>query len=261
MDPLIITATPNNCWLHPQVPYPATPSTMAEAGRLCEEQGAAILHFHATDWPGTIRAVRERTNLIVQCGMSSLQIKERMDVFTNHADMISIILSHHDEAFAEVDVHVLHPRAELEDYARLSNEYGVRLEHEIWHTGSIWNLKYVIDKGLLQPPHITTLFFDWPGGSWSPATIQEYTYRRSYLPEGSVATVSIMGSKQIDIITAAILNGDHIRVGTEDWPFNHAGEVAQTPELIAEAVSIARAIGRPIATPAEARAMLGIGQR
>jgi len=42
--------------------------------------------------------------------MSSLQIPERMSVFENHADMISIILSHHDEAFAEVDVHVLHPR-------------------------------------------------------------------------------------------------------------------------------------------------------
>ena len=113
MDPLIITATPNNCWLHPEVPYPATPEAMAEAGRLCQEQGAAILHFHATDWPGTIAAVRARTNLIVQCGMSSLQIKERMDVFEHHADMISIILSHHDEAFAEVDVHVLHPREEL----------------------------------------------------------------------------------------------------------------------------------------------------
>lgn len=258
MDPLIITATPNNCWLHPDVPYPATPATMAEAGHLCEEQGAAILHFHAKDWVKTIAAVRARTNLIVQCGMSSLQIKERMDVFEHHADVISIILSHHDEAFAEVDVHVLHPREELEEYARLSNQYGVKLEHEIWHTGSIWNLKYVIDKGLLKAPHITTLFFDWPGGSWSPATIEEYMYRRRYLPEGSVATVSIMGPKQIDIITAAILNGDHIRVGTEDWPFNRAGSPAQTPELIAEAVAIARALGRPIATPAQAREMLGI---
>ena len=55
--------------------------------------------------------------------------------------MISIITSHHDEAFAGLDVHVLHPREELLEYARLQAESGVRLEYEIWHTGSIWNLE------------------------------------------------------------------------------------------------------------------------
>ena len=172
--------------------------------------------------------------------------------------MISIILSHHDEAFAQVDTHALHPREELEEYARLSAEYGVKLEHEIWHTGSIWNLKYLIGKGLLTPPHVTTLFFDWPGGSWSPPTIQEYLYRRSYLPDGCIVTVSVMGERQIDILTAAILQGDHIRVGTEDYPFNHAGQAAATHELVAEAVQVARALGRPVTSPAEARGILGL---
>ncbi len=137
MDPLIITATPNICWLHPHVDYPATPEAMAREGRLCREQGASILHMHADDWAGTIRAVRDETDLIVQCGMSSLPISERMEVFEQEADMISIILSHHDEAFAQLDVHALHPREELEEYARLAAQYGVKLEHEIWHTGSI----------------------------------------------------------------------------------------------------------------------------
>jgi len=258
VDPLIITATPNICWLHPHVDYPATPEAMAREGRLCREQGASILHMHADDWAGTIRAVRDETDLIVQCGMSSLPISERMEVFEQEADMISIILSHHDEAFAQLDVHALHPREELEEYARLAAQYGVKLEHEIWHTGSIWNLKYLIEKGLLAPPHVTTLFFDWPGGSWTPATIQEYQYRRSFLPEGCAVTVSIMSERQIDILAAAILQGDHIRVGTEDYPFNRAGEIVSAHELVAEAAEVARALGRPIATPAEARGILGL---
>ncbi|MDB5074579.1 MAG: hypothetical protein JWO42_758 [Chloroflexi bacterium] len=260
MEPLVITATPNICWLHPEVQYPTTPEETVREARRCEAAGTAVLHFHADDWITTLRLLREETSLILQCGMSSLPIDRRMDIFEQGGDMISIILSHHDEAFSQVDYHVLHPREELEEYARLSAQYGVRLEHEIWHTGSIWNLKYLISKGLLKPPHITTLFFDWPGGSWSPATVEEYHYRRSFLPMGCAVTVSIMGEHQKDILAAAILLGDHVRVGTEDYPYNHAGELAPTHELVAQTVRMANALGRPVATPAQARALLGIAE-
>ncbi len=259
MDPLIITATPNICWLQPGVEYPGTTEEIVEEARRCQDAGACILHIHAEGrWTEVIGGLRAGTDLLVQCGMSSLPIKERLEVFEQKADMISIILSHHDEAFAKLDMHVLHPREELTEYARLSREYGVKLEHEIWHTGSIWNLKYLIDNGLLTPPHITTLFFDWPGGSWTPATIEEYQYRRRFMPDGCVITVSAMQERQIDILTAAILQGDHIRVGTEDYPFNRSGRLAATHELVAEAAQLAKAIGRPIATPDQARQLTGL---
>jgi len=254
--PLIITATPNICWLHPEVPYPQTPEEMAEEARLCREAGAAILHMHADDWPTYIAAVRAKTDIIVQCGMSSEPIPDRMEIFRHHGDMISIITSHHDEAFIEVDTHALHPREELEEYAQLSAEYGVKLEFETWHTGSIWNLNYLIGKKLVEPPYFTSLFFGWPGGSWSPPTVEEYFYRRRHLPDGSLATVSIMDERQIDILAAAIVAGDHIRVGTEDYPFDRQGNVAQTHQLVAEAVELAAAIGRPVATPEQAREII-----
>jgi 3-keto-5-aminohexanoate cleavage enzyme len=254
--PLIITATPNICWLHPEVPYPQTHEEMAEEARLCREAGASILHMHADDWPPAIAAVRAKTDIIVQCGMSSEPIPERMEIFRCHGDMISIITSHHDEAFAEVDTHALHPREELEEYARLSAEYAVKLEFETWHTGSIWNLNYLIEKKLVEPPYFTSLFFGWPGGSWSPPTVEEYFYRRRYLPEGSIATVSVMDERQTDIVAAAIVAGDHIRVGTEDYPFDRQGSVAQAHQLVAEAVELAAALGRPVATPQQAREII-----
>jgi 3-keto-5-aminohexanoate cleavage enzyme len=150
----------------------------------------------------------------------------------------------------------LHPREELEEYAQLSAEFGVKLEFETWHTGSIWNLNYLIGKKLVEPPYFTSLFFGWPGGSWSPPTVEEYFYRRRHLPDESLATVSIMDERQIDIIAAAIVAGDHIRVGTEDYPFDKQGNVAQTHLLVAEAAEIAAALGRPIATPEEARGII-----
>ncbi|MCZ7539055.1 MAG: 3-keto-5-aminohexanoate cleavage protein [Anaerolineae bacterium] len=261
MQPLIITATANICWLAPdKVDYPKTPEAIVDEALRCQQAGATIIHTHAESrWQEVIALHRQKAgDLVLQCGMSSLPIPERMDVFTHHADMISMITSHHDEAFTGRDFHVLHPREELEEYMRLCNEYKVRPELEIWNTGSIWNMNYLIEKGLLKPPYFTTLFFDWPGGQWSPGTIEEYLHRRRHMPAGSVINVSIMGSAQRAIITAAIANGDHVRVGTEDNPYNIDGKIVPTHELVAEAAAIARAIGRPVATVSETRRMLGL---
>lgn len=258
MPPLIVTATPNTCWLHPEIEYPQTPAELAAEASRCEEAGAAIMHMHADDWAGSIAAVRKETRLIVQCGMSSLPIPERMEVFEQNADMISIITSHHDEAFAEVDTHALHPREELLEYAQLSAEHGVKLEYEIWHPGSIWNLRWLIERDAAEAPHFTSLFFGWPGGSWSPPTLDEYLRRRAQLPPECVATVSIMGPEQVRLLAAAIVEGDHVRVGTEDYPFNHTGDAVPTHELVAEVVQIAEAVGRPVATPEQAREIVGL---
>lgn len=258
-QPLIIIATPNICWLQPDVDYPRTPEAIAEEACRCREAGATILHTHAQgQWAEVLRTVRARSDIIVQCGMSSLLIPERMAVFENHADMISNILNHHDEAFVGVDVNVLHPKEELVEYAHLCRQYQVIPEWEVWHTGSIWNLNNLIDKKLLQPPYVTTLFFGWPGGTWSPPTVEEYMYRRRLMPEGCICNVSIMGAGQREIITAAILNGDHVRVGTEDQPFDHHGKLVDTPTLVREAAEMARALGRPLATVEQARKMIGL---
>jgi 3-keto-5-aminohexanoate cleavage enzyme len=256
--PLIITATPNICWLEQDVPYPQTVEEMVAEAQRCEAAGAQVLHVHATDWKPMVSALREGTGMLIQCGMSSVLVGGRADIFESRADMISVIANHHDEAFAHGDVHELHPREELVEYARLSRAYGVRLEWEVWHTGSIWNLNWLIERGLLEAPYITTLFFGWPGGTWSPPTVEEYLYRRSYLPPGCAVTVSIMDPAQTDITAAAIRAGDNIRVGTEDLPRGRAGGVAATHELVAEAAELAATLGRPLATVAQAGAMLGV---
>jgi 3-keto-5-aminohexanoate cleavage enzyme len=257
--PLVITATPNVSWLHPEVDYPRDVKSLVEEAARCEEAGASILHFHGERyWSEAIDALRADTGLIVQCGMSSLPIPERMEVFEKQADMISIITSHHDEAFAQMDVHVLHPREELMEYAELSRGHGVKLELETWHTGSVWNIEWLIERGLLDPPYFTSIFFGWPGGSWSPPTVEEYLSRRRSLPPDSVATVSAMGEEQFRLLVAAITLGDHVRVGTEDHPFDRYGTPATTHELVAQIAAVAEAVGRPVASPEQAREITGL---
>ena len=259
MKPLIITATPNTCWLRPEVDFPRTPEAIAAEAALCREKGAAVFHIHGEgQWPAVIKGIRAASDIVIQCGMSSLTLRERIEVFEHRADMISIILNHHDEAFAEVDCNVLHTKQELAEYAAACVKYGVRPEFEVWHTGSIWNLNYLIGKGLLQKPYITTLFFGWPGGTWSPPTVEEYLYRRRHMPEGSAMTVSIMHEDQMKILAAAITHGDNVRVGTEDYPYSRQGKLCRTHELVEEIAGISRMLGRPVAAPGEARDILAV---
>lgn len=260
MEPLIITATANICWLDPDIDYPKTPDAIIEEARRCMENGATLIHTHAEGrWTEVIQGIRQTCgDLIIQCGMSSLPIPQRMAVFEQRADMMSIIISHHDEAFARQDFHVLHPREELAEYMRLCAQYGVVPELEVWNTGSIWNMRWLIERGLLRAPYFATLFFGWPGGQWSPPTLEEYLYRRKHMPEGSVINVSIMGKEQIEIVTAAIVLGDHVRVGTEDYPYDRNGNVVPTHELVAAAAQIARSVGRPVATVHQARRIVGL---
>ena len=259
MNPLIITATIANSWLNPQVKFPTTPDEIAETAKRCQQEGASIVHFHATgQWKETIKAIKKKTNILIQSGMSSLQIEERKEVFDEHSDMISIILGHHDEAFPNNDVYVLHSREELEKYSRLCIDNRVKPEFELWHSGHIWNLEYLIDKDLLKKPYYVTLFFGWPGGNWSPPTVNEYLYRRTLLPDNCLVSVSIMGAEQPKIISAAITNGDHVRIGTEDYPFLKVGEPKEPWELVAWTKDLANLYGREVSTVSETRKTLNI---
>ncbi|MDR0709101.1 MAG: 3-keto-5-aminohexanoate cleavage protein [Spirochaetaceae bacterium] len=257
--PLVIVATPNICWLNPGVEYPKkAPEIIAEAVKY-REAGASVLHTHAEgQWSEVINGVRAKSDIIIQSGMSSIPLQERIGLFERKSDMVSIIANHHAEAFTEVNCDVQHPLAELEEYCIACRKYGVKPEWEIWHAGFIWNLNQLIKKGLLDPPYITTFFLGWPGGTWSPLTVQEYLYRKSLMPENRVITVSIMCAEQMDILVTAITQGDNVRVGTEDWPYLQNGKVATTHELVKEIADISRSLGREVATPAQAREMTGL---
>jgi 3-keto-5-aminohexanoate cleavage enzyme len=258
-NPLVITATPNICWLKPEVPYPQTAAEIIAETVLCRENGAAVLHTHAQgQWGEVIGGVRAQCDIIIQSGMSSIPLAERIGLFEHKSDMVSIILNHHAEAFVGVNCDMLHTLEELKEYAVACRRYGVKPEFEVWHAGSIWNLNRLIENDLLDAPYITTLFFGWPGGTWSPPTVQEYLYRKSLMPANCAMTVSIMCPQQMDILVAAITHGDNVRVGTEDYPYSQQGKLATTPALVREIADISRSLGREVATPAQARELLGL---
>jgi len=259
---IIITVTTANSWIYPNINnWPKTADELIEAVINCHKAGAAIAHIHLIKGKEKeiINGIREQCDIIIQAGMSSDIIEDRKALFEARPDMASIILSHHDECFTNINVYRLHSREELEKYCKVCKDYNIKPEWEVWHHGSIWNLNYLIEKKLLEGPHFLSVFFNWPGGTWSPPDPEEYFHRVKYFPKNSIHTVSIMGPQQKKIATLAILSGGHIRVGTEDYPFIKEDVPAKdNAEIVKHWALICEKMDRPIATPAEARKIIGI---
>ena len=127
--------------------------------------------------------------------------------------------------------------------------------------GSYWNLNYLIDKGLLDwiNPHILTLFFNWPGSTWSPPDYNEYMHRKKYMPPNCTHTVSAMGEDQMKLLVFVLTHDGNIRVGTEDYPFIAKEKPAKdNAEIVAQYVSISKHVERAVADPSEARKILNL---
>jgi 3-keto-5-aminohexanoate cleavage enzyme len=82
------------------------------------------------------------------------------------------------------------------------------------------------------------------------------------LPENSIFNVLAIGPHQLPLTTMGIVMGGHVRVGMEDNLYYQRGEPAESnPQLVERTVRIADELGRDLATPSEARELLGIETR
>ncbi len=261
---IIITATTANSWIYPEVKnWAQTTDQLIDDVVECYEAGAAVAHVHLPrgEEVETVKRIRERCDIIIQAGMSSESIPKREGDFKAKPEMMSVMLTHHAEHFTQLEVDVLHPLNELEKYCKKCKEYNIRPEWEVWHQGSYWNLNYLIDNGLLDwsEPYILTLFFNWPGGTWSAPNYDEYIHRRKYIPPNSVHTVSVMGEEQMKLLVFVLTHDGNIRVGTEDYPFIKKGVPAKNnAEIVKNYVDICEFVGRDVADPSEARKILGL---
>jgi 3-keto-5-aminohexanoate cleavage enzyme len=82
------------------------------------------------------------------------------------------------------------------------------------------------------------------------------------IPAGSTWTVTGVGRHAFPMAAAAIAMGGNVRVGFEDNLYLSKGVLAKSNgELVAKVVRLANELGRPVATSAEAREILGLKQK
>jgi len=252
--------------------------------------GAAICHLHGPytvdakiqadgtklsdlDIPGWRRlraGITDHVDAIIQYGIANGRFPQRKLLMEDQRpDMISTCFNAHDECFdyepgrEPVELYAIHDREELKEYCEITRRLGIKIEVEAFHYGGVWNALRMMEKGLLDGPVWTTFFLGWKGGCWTPPTPQAMVYMADHCPPDFIWNTSVMDPvEQWKVLSNAITLGGHVRVGMEDNPFLTPGEYARNnAELVEKAVRIARDIGREIASPDEARAMLEIEKR
>jgi 3-keto-5-aminohexanoate cleavage enzyme len=205
---------------------------------------------------------------VMQFGVASARFDDKVRLMSFEPDMMSVCFNAHDEyfqpdpAFPPNKMFAIHPQEELIDYARAGDEHQVKLEIECFHPGAFWNIAFLRREGLLALKPYVTLFLGWPGGCWTPPTERALLYMVDHLPEDVTWSVSVMNpEKQWDLLALAISLGGNIRVGYEDNPFIRAGELAaNNAQLVERAVDLVHSLGRDVATPEEARKIIGLSR-
>jgi uncharacterized protein (DUF849 family) len=144
----------------------------------------------------------------------------------------------------------------IQDLARRMLERGIKPELEAFDLGMINYAKYLIQKGLLQPPYYFNLILG--NIACAQADMLHLGLMINELPEGSIWSVGAVGDYQLKMNSIAIAAGGGVRVGLEDniWYDAERTRLATNRDLIERIVYIARAMGREPFSPREARELL-----
>ena len=147
--------------------------------------------------------------------------------------------------------------SEVENTIKLMKEYGVKPEYEAFDIGDLVYLHQLIRAGLVEGPHWVQMVFheltNFATSDYLMAAIR-------CTPRNSMMSVIGAGPCQFAVITMAMIQGCHVRVGMEDNIYIERGKLAESnAQLVEKAVRIAKELGRPIATPGQAREMRGLG--
>jgi uncharacterized protein (DUF849 family) len=145
----------------------------------------------------------------------------------------------------------------LEAMATAIRDAGVLPELEVFETGHLLLAKRFNESGHNMTPGMFQICL---GISWAqPATTEAMTYMRNLLPAGSPWFAFGISLHQFPMVAQAVLLGGHPRVGLEDNIYLEKGKLAPSnAALVEKAVKIVEVLGDVVATPADARAILGL---
>jgi 3-keto-5-aminohexanoate cleavage enzyme len=265
---------------NPNTPY--SPDEFAEESLRCFNEGCSIVHIHAKD-PATgmatadmakirptIERIRERAPKII-LNMSSaitpgLTPEQRIHPIEElRPDMASLNTNTMNFAIADrktgkmlLEVIFENTFKMLESFGRRMKAIDVKPELEVYDPGGAYNTLLIRKQGdvFVEPMHWQFVFGVAGGMAFSPLG---YCHMKSLLPEGHTWSVCGVGQEEFPAITMSCLDSGHMRVGLEDNVRVPGGELAKGSwEQVAWAVKIAHCLDREVATPDEARQMLGL---
>jgi 3-keto-5-aminohexanoate cleavage enzyme len=255
---------------------PEQPDEIVAQGIAAWREGAAILHVHARNPDGSntmsmdiYSELHQRlcaeTDAVIQLttgGSPVLPVEQRLNTVLLAPEMCSLNLGLLNFFIRGQQVFFSNHRSDIVRFAKEMRVRGVKPELEAYNEAMLEEAEYLIGTELLEPPYIINCVLHTPtqgGLRGSPRNLMGMIER---MPPKSIVNVSSMGRTQLPITTMALAMGLNVRVGMEDNVYYRHGELVEhNARLVARTVRIARELEREPASPAEARALLGLRGR
>ena len=269
MSKLIITVAPTGSIptkkMNPHVPI--TPEEIIETGVRCERLGASIIHVHARnpvdESPSTDFAIFEeiynglkaRTDLIIQistggrAGTSYEERNERLKLSPEMASLTTGSVNFPNSVYANSpDL--------IDSLAADMQRLKIKPEMEIFDVSMVNNALALVQKNLVDP---APSFRFCPGLKRRAACYHRKPGAfKKFNSSGCHLVSSGYRARTVDHGHPCHPDGRACRVGLEDNIFFQKGDPASNERLVERMIDLAKILGRPVATPEEARALLNL---
>ncbi len=270
--PVIISAAiTGSITTREKVPWlPVTPQEIADSAVEAAEAGAAIVHIHVREPDGTPSArvelyertfelIRERSDVVICAttgsGGGRFAEDERLTALPLMPELASLdcgSINFGERIFEN-------PPSFLRRLAHEITGRGIVPEIECFDLSMVENARWLADEGLL-PGTGARWWFQFCLGvrGGAPCGAVTLLAMRSLLPAGAEWSVLGIGRGQLAMAFLALAEGGHVRTGLEDNIYYRKGELVKSnAQLVARVVRLAAELGRPVATPRDARVLLG----
>jgi len=276
---------------------PVTADEIAQASIEAARAGAAILHLHARDpkdgrpsqdpdlfrpFLSKIKAATDAVINITTGGSPHMSVEERMRPATTFKPELASLnmgsmnfglfpILERFKSFAHEweREHLENSRnlifkntfADIENILKLGNANGTRFEFECYDVSHLNNLRHFLDRGLVQAPVFVQTVFGILGGIGADPEDLMHMRRTAARLFGDRFEWSILGTgrNQLPLATIGAAMGAHVRVGLEDSLWIGPGRLAaSSAEQVLRIRAVLEALNIDIATPAEAREILGL---
>ena len=271
MEKLIITAAICGAEVtkeqNPAVPY--TVEEIVREAKSAVDAGAAIVHLHVREDDGTPTQSKARFKECIDAiykvcpdvilipstggavGMTAEERLQPTELFPEMATLDCGTCNFGDEVFENT-------MPMMRDFGKRMLENNIKPEYECFEMGHLDTVLAMAKKGQVPgAPMQFNFVLGVPG--CTPATVPNLCWLENAIPAGSTWTATGIGRHAFSLAAPAIAMGGNVRVGFEDNLYLERGVLAKSNgELVAKVVRIAKELGRPIATSAEAREILGL---
>jgi 3-keto-5-aminohexanoate cleavage enzyme len=266
---IIVAVAPVGKNIQPPSINPLTPAEVSREVIDCTRAGASFVHLHVRDDRGnqtedltqfsrTLDLIRESSDIIIQGstgGLSELSLEARC-VALNDPRVEVASLNMGSVNFSE-DVYV-NRLPDIRYWAKRMEEAGVIPELEVFEAGMLTAVTKLLEEKILKPPFAFGFCLGFHYAL--PADPNSLFFLKASLPANAPWGVVHEGMQNFSLLAAAVgMGAAAIRVGFEDSVYYAPGQAAASnAQLVEKIVSLIRQIGYEVATPAEARKLLGL---